>query len=77
MTRAELRTRQFVTLAEVAAYLCCSRASVYRLEAAGQLPTVRMPSIAGRVLFDAQQLAAFGTPQDIAARTRAALKEAV
>lgn len=76
MTRDELLTREFVTVQEVAAYLRRSRATVYRLEAAGTLPTRRIPSIDGKVLFDAQQLAAYGTPQDTAARTRALLRTA-
>lgn len=77
MTRADLLTREFVTVAEVAAYLRCARQTVYRLEKAGTLPTRRLPSLNGRALFDAQQLARFGTAEDTAARTRALLKTAV
>lgn len=74
MTRDELRATPSITAGQGAAFLGISRSQWYRLEAAGALPTYRLPSLNCRVArWSGEALATYGTPQDIAKRRREAL----
>jgi hypothetical protein len=63
-----------ITVREGCAFLRISRSHWYALEAAGQLPTHRLPRLGHQVLWCGETLAKFGTPEDIAKRRRAAMR---
>lgn len=73
MTREQLGAA--VTATQGAAFLGISRSHWYALEAAGTLPTHRLPALGRTARWCGETLARYGTPQDLAKRRRLALMQ--